>query len=105
MSLTSTSGNSTASEAMAASPLCTSRDAKPSAAKTSHSRSQVTGSSSTTISRGGSCDIDYLLGQRLGSDNRQCQTEDHAGPTIGYYFDFPPMFIGDFASNGQTQTA
>src|SRR2546430_4734559 len=104
MSLTSTSGDSRASDAIAASPLCTNCEAKPSAAKTSHNKSQVTGSSSTTISRGASGDIAYLLGQRLCYRQRQCQTEGHAGPTIFNYFDLTAMFIGDFASNRQTET-
>src|SRR5260221_11320663 len=102
MSLTTTSSGSSASNDTAASPLCTKREAKPSAAKTSHSISHVTGSSSTIIRRGGSGSISYhLQSGRRGDRNRKGQAKRGALTLFRNYLDFSTMFYCNLVGDGQ----
>src|SRR5882762_1804991 len=106
MSLTSTSSGSSASNDTAASPLCTKREAKPSAAKTSHSISHVTGSSSTIIRRGWSGSISYNLQSRHGFERkRKGKAKRGAVVLLSDYLDFSTMFNGNLVGDCQTKAA
>src|SRR6266404_5270470 len=92
MSLIRTSAFSLASDASAASRLCTKRALKPSAVKTSHNNSQVTESSSTTIKLGASGDTsEHLLNFCANLGKWQRQSKARAMIVGTDYFDFAAM--------------
>src|SRR5437660_1549297 len=103
---TSTSSGSSESDAAAARPLRTKRETKPSAAKTSHSISHVTGSSSTIMRRGWSGSICYSLQSRrhLGINGKR-QAKHRALALFTNDLDPSTMFDCNLASNGQTKAA
>src|SRR5207302_7693748 len=104
MSLTMTSGRRVAIFSMADSPLCAYCASKPSCVKTSHSSSQVTRSSSTTVMRGRSSAMTDL-GWRGGIREADLQPERSAAGRGGGRLDRTAVVVHDVARDRQAEAA